>query len=82
MPRATGGIQVHELERGKLKKIKSVEKPKGFKCGTFHASSIEERHLATGDYDGRLQIWDLERLDAKPIFDVKAHEKIVNCIDG
>lgn len=34
-----------------------VEKPKGFKCGTFGASSLEERHLATGDYGGRLDIW-------------------------
>src|SRR3546814_15691059 len=33
------------------------EKTHGIKCGTFGASSIEERHLATGDYGGVLNIW-------------------------
>ena len=67
-----------------MKKIATYEKPKGFKCGTFHASSVEDRHLATGDYEGNLQIWDLENMGPldKPIFDVKGHEKIINCIDG
>jgi hypothetical protein len=34
-----------------------VEKPKGFKCGTFGASTLSERHLATGDFEGSLSIW-------------------------
>lgn len=34
-----------------------AEKTHGFKCGTFGASSLEERHLATGDYNGMLNIW-------------------------
>lgn len=34
-----------------------IEKPKGFKCGTFGASTLSERHLATGDFDGSLSIW-------------------------
>ena len=33
------------------------EKHAAFKCGTFGASSLAERHLATGDFDGRLSIW-------------------------
>ena len=33
------------------------EKHAAFKCGTFGASSLAERHLATGDFDGRLAIW-------------------------
>lgn len=33
------------------------EKAHGIKCGTFGASSIEERHLSTGDYAGQLNIW-------------------------
>lgn len=63
----------------------------GIKCGTFGASSYEQRSIATGDYgahgvasvaatsdaDGGLAIWDLERLDA-PAFSVpKAHKSIV-----
>jgi WD repeat-containing protein 92 len=42
-------------------------KPHGIKCGTFGASSIEERHLATGDHAGKLAIYDLDRVDA-PVF--------------
>lgn len=38
--------------------------------------------MSTGDFDGHLAIWDLECLNAGPIFSVKAHEKIINCIDG
>jgi hypothetical protein len=40
-----------------------VEKPQGFKCGTFGASGLEDRHLATGDYAGNLNIWCV--LDAR-----------------
>lgn len=57
------------------------EKPKGFKSGTFHASGVENRHLATGDYEGNLAIWDLEDM-RKPIFQVRAHDKIINCVEG
>jgi hypothetical protein len=42
---------------------------------------METRNLATGDFDGNLQIWDLERLET-PIYTVKAHKQIINCIDG
>lgn len=34
-----------------------VEKPKPLKCGTFGASSLQQRHIATGDFDGNLSIW-------------------------
>ncbi len=33
------------------------EKSKALKCGTFAASSLQQRYLATGDFDGRMQIW-------------------------
>lgn len=56
-PKGTGVIAVYEMELGELKLVSQVEKPKGFKCGTFGASSLEDRHLATGDYEGKLAIW-------------------------
>lgn len=34
-----------------------VEKPKPIKCGTFGATSLQQRHMATGDFDGNLNIW-------------------------
>ena len=34
-----------------------AEKAAGFKCGTFGASPLEERNLATGSFDGSLAVW-------------------------
>jgi len=76
-----GTMQVYELEGSELKVIKEVEKPSSFKCGTFGASSLVERRLATGNFAGQLQIWDLENL-GKPVYEVQAHASIVNAIDG
>jgi WD40 repeat protein len=53
----------------------------GIKCGTFGASSIEDRHLAVGDFSGKLSIYDLERMD-KPLYSQQAHTSIMNAIDG
>jgi hypothetical protein len=48
--RGTGAVQVYSLNHGKLETMVESEKQHGFKCCTFAASSLEERHLATGDY--------------------------------
>lgn len=80
-PRNTGSLQVFELEGSELKVIKELEKPSAFKCGTFGASSLVERRLATGNFAGQLQLWDLEHT-ARPVFEVQAHASIVNQIDG
>lgn len=79
--RSSGIIQIYELEGPKLKKLKQSEKHHTFKCGTFGASSLVERHLATGDFKGTLFLWDLERLSL-PIWHVKAHDTIINAMDG
>lgn len=50
--RGTGAIEICAIEDGKIVVKKSHEKPAAFKCGTFRASSIEERSLATGDFKG------------------------------
>ena len=79
--RATGCLQVYELDGVDLKLSKEVETKASVKCGTFGASGLAERHLATGNFEGYLQLYDLERADA-PVMDVKAHTSIVNAIDG
>ena len=80
--RQTGLIQLYNVVRGDIELSAELEKPKAFKCGTFGASTLAERHLATGDFAGDLAIWDLERL-ATPIFSVKGgHSTIINAIDG
>ena len=34
-----------------------IEKAKPIKCGTFGATSLQQRYLATGDFAGNLHIW-------------------------
>ncbi|KAJ9521928.1 hypothetical protein QJQ45_024806 [Haematococcus lacustris] len=79
--RSTGCLQVWEMDGTDLKLVKEVEKPSAFKCGTFGASSLIDRRLASGNFTGQLQIWDLEHTN-KPVFDVQAHASIVNQARG
>ena len=39
--------------------FEQAEKRYSFKCGTFRASSLQKRRLATGDFGGRVNIWYL-----------------------
>eukprot|EP00741_Cyanophora_paradoxa_P009393 tig00000144_g9099.t1 len=81
LARGTGCIQIYQLNQGKLELQKEIEKQTPFKCGTFHASREDDRRLATGDFDGRMSIWDLEKSEL-PTYTVKAHGSLINCIDG
>merc|ERR1712013_933111 len=72
--------------REALRKLSHETKPFGFKCGTwghsFDRRGGSSQSLATGDFEGTLNIWDLEKLN-KPTFEIKeAHSKIINAIDG
>ena len=78
---AKGALQVFQLNNGDLELTSEHVTPSGIKCGTFGASSLEDRQLATGDYNGVLNIYDLERPDA-PLYNQQAHKSIINCIDG
>ncbi|XP_071079335.1 dynein axonemal assembly factor 10-like [Haliotis cracherodii] len=79
--RGTGAIQVYEVSHGDVKLVHKVEKAKTFKCSTFGASTLQQRFLATGDFDGKMQMWNLESTEL-PVYSVKAHKEIINCIDG
>ncbi|CAG8444927.1 5143_t:CDS:2 [Funneliformis mosseae] len=80
-PRGTGLFQVYELDEQELVLVEERETGGALKCGTFGASSLNSRHLATGDFDGRLALWDLEHTEA-PVFSIKAHSSIINDIAG
>ena len=75
-------LSVSELDGASLKPVVKHELKEGLKCCTFGATSYEERHLATGDYAGNMAVWDLERLGAGPVFNVRGHASIINAIDG
>lgn len=48
---------VHFLKLSSSLPLIQVEKPKPIKCGTFGATSLQQRHIATGDFEGKLNIW-------------------------
>lgn len=50
--RSSPMLQVLELKGSELEPAKEIEKPSGFRCATFGASSIRDRHLATGNFKG------------------------------
>ena len=79
-PRGTGAINIFELSQRELITVKELETPVSIKCATFAASSIQSRHLATGDFNGKLRVWDLEA--SQPVYDANAHSEIINAIDG
>ena len=79
--RGSGVIQLLEMTGSTLKLLSSTDRPTGIKCSTFAASSYEQRQLATGDYSGQLQTWDVSDL-TRPVFSVQAHSSIINSIDG
>ncbi|GAA6101635.1 dynein axonemal assembly factor 10 [Tachysurus ichikawai] len=81
LAKGSGVLQIYELEHGKLKQVKEMENPKPIKCGTFGATSLQQRHLATGDFDGNLHVWNLEAAK-DPVYSVKGHKEIINSIDG
>ena len=78
--RQTGMLQIYQLNGGGIELQAEVERPKSFKCGTFGATTLAERHIATGDFEGKLANWDLETL--KETYTIKAHDTIINAIDG
>ncbi|XP_044265135.1 dynein axonemal assembly factor 10 [Tribolium madens] len=76
-----GIIETYSISGEGIEKVSEFGKKDHFKCGTFHASSLRDRHLATGDFSGRLQVWDLEE-NLVPIYKSEKHRGVINAIDG
>eukprot|EP01117_Protostelium_nocturnum_P012616 TRINITY_DN4643_c0_g1_i1.p1 TRINITY_DN4643_c0_g1~~TRINITY_DN4643_c0_g1_i1.p1 ORF type:complete len:369 (+),score=104.39 TRINITY_DN4643_c0_g1_i1:35-1108(+) len=79
--RGIGVIQIYEMQKNELVLRSENDKQSPFKCGTFGATSLEERHLATGDMNGRISTWDLQRPESS-VWTSKGHEQMIYCIDG
>lgn len=60
-PRATGLIEIHQLSKGELKVVSTIEHKRGIKAGTFAASPSTHPCFAFGDLEGKLSILDLEK---------------------
>lgn len=80
-PNLKGVISIYALDENDIQTVHEYEKPIAIECATFQSSSINKRHLAIGNYDGTLEIVDLEH-SAKSKYSVKAHEGLIYCIDG
>ena len=78
---AKGALQVYQMNQGNLDAVTLAQREHGIKCGTFGASPLEDRHIATGDHAGKLAVYDLERIN-QPVFEQQAHASIINAIDG
>ncbi|KAG2235856.1 hypothetical protein INT48_003968 [Thamnidium elegans] len=74
----TGKIAVYGLGDKRLELKRETETNSAVRCGTV---TEQARNFATGDFDGQLQIWDLQRFDI-PLTSFKAHESIINTIDS
>ena len=72
-----GVLAVHSLSGAGLQEVARGGGGKALRCATF--SSGTARLLATGDFQGRLDIWNPESLQA-PVEGVVAHDELVNSI--
>ena len=77
-----GDIVKYEREKdsedSSLTPVSDIERKQPFKCITFGASSLETRQPATGDFDGNIEVWDLE--NSRSVWNVKGHASVINVI--
>ena len=82
-PNSQGALCHFQLEKGEIVTLREMRKPTALKCCTFGHSSAEGRQLATGDFAGNVDLWDVERGMEAPVASFKrAHDTIINGIDG
>ncbi|KAK7603791.1 hypothetical protein V9T40_003790 [Parthenolecanium corni] len=80
-PSNDGKVQIFEIQKGQIEQFHEESMKKSFNCGTLKASSVKNRHLATGDCSGNLNIWDLQH-SFEPVYAVQAHRELIHSIDG
>ena len=85
-PNNAGAITIFDLNKGELIVQQELRKSNPIKCGTFGHSmggnGGQGHTLATGDFAGGLAFWDLERMENPVTSFPKAHDMIINAIDG
>ncbi|KAI9276037.1 WD40-repeat-containing domain protein [Sporodiniella umbellata] len=74
--RGNGYIGIYQISDGQIKLKSETSMKTALRC---IATAGQKRYIVTGDFDGRIQVWDTHDLK-KPVSDVKGHDAIVNCI--
>ncbi len=78
--RGTGLLQLLQLSEKTIEISNEIEIPVSMKCCTFGASPLHIRQLATGDFEGKMKVYDMTTM--KSVYSVSAHSAIINCIEG
>lgn len=81
-PNGKGILKVFEMNSGQLDFVCDYEYKAALKSASFGASSLQKSHVSVISFDGCLQMLDLQRLDAEPIYRVQAHKSMANCMDA
>ncbi|MES1911827.1 MAG: hypothetical protein MHM6MM_004199 [Cercozoa sp. M6MM] len=85
-PNDEGIVQIYQLRDSRCHLVSSHSVPNGITCSTF----VRDTHVALGDSDGFLSIFDVERFD-QPLFRVRAHAReggrkcrvgAIDCVGG
>ncbi|SAL95255.1 hypothetical protein [Absidia glauca] len=79
--RSTGKLAIYDLDGQVLGLTSETETSTPFRCCTFGASD-STRPVATGDFNGGLEVWDTQRLDMAVDSNPKAHDSIIHSMDG
>ena len=60
LPSAKSTLRIMQLKKEGLTELAKIEDGEGAKCLSFGASSSPNQHLAVGDFNGDLKIYDIE----------------------
>ena len=63
--RGSGALQVYELDGSGVKLLTEAESASPLRCGSFGASSLTDRHIATGDFAGAPGVASVESAGAR-----------------
>jgi len=80
LPRGTGVIEVFEIASTDIKSVDRIDTAVSLKCCSFGISPTGRKLLACGDFNGNLEIWDLDTKEKT--YEVKAHKEIINSLDA
>ncbi|KAI8335180.1 WD40-repeat-containing domain protein [Chlamydoabsidia padenii] len=80
--RSTGKLAIFDVDNQVLSLITEMETSTPIRCCTFGAADTHTRFVATGDFNGGLELWDTQRLELAVETKSDAHESIIHTLDG